>query len=228
MSRFLPDVAAVTLDVHGTMIHSPRLGEIYAEVLGRHGLEVERDDVLRILGLVRREFYCSTPVGEDRYGSDPDGSRGWWFRFIDRVCSHLGLPAPSPFAKAELFDRFTRADAWAIYPEVPRVLDALSDRGLALGVISNWDDRLPLLLERLGLAERFDVVVYSAGVGVEKPAPGIFHAAVERLGCRPEEVLHVGDRVIEDVEGALAIGMRALRVDRSEAADGLPDLMALI
>ena len=228
MSRFLHDVTAVTLDVHGTMIHSPRLGDIYAEVLGRHGLEVERGDVLKILGLVRQEFYCATPIGEDRYGADPDGSRGWWFRFIDRVCRHLDLPAPSPFAKAELFDRFTRADAWEIYPEVPRVLEALTDRGLALGVISNWDDRLPLLLERLGLAERFEVVVYSAGVGVEKPSAGIFHAAAEGLECRPEEVLHVGDRVIEDMEGALAVGMRALLVDRSQDSDGLPDLAALL
>lgn len=228
MSRFLHDVAAVTLDVHGTMIHSPRLGEIYTEVLGRHGLEVERDDVVRILGLVRQEFYCSKPAGVDRYAGHPDGSRGWWFRFIDRVCRHLGLPEPSPFAKAELFDRFTRAEAWEIYPEVPRVLDALAARGLALGVVSNWDDRLPVLLERLGLAERFDVVVYSADVGVEKPAPGIFHAAVDGLELRPEEVLHVGDRTVEDVEGALAVGMRALLVDRSGEGDGLPDLAALL
>lgn len=227
MSIDLQGLEAVTLDVHGTMIHSPRLGEIYTEVLRRHGLAVERDDVVRILSLVRQEFYLSRPAGEDRYGSHPDGSRGWWFRFIDRVCRHLELPEPSRFAKAELFDRFTRAEAWEIFPEIPDVLAALERRGLRLGVISNWDDRLPVLLERLGLAESFEVVVYSAGVGLEKPAPGIFHAALDRFGCRPDRVLHVGDRPVEDVEGALAVGMRALLVDRSGRSDGVPDLTPL-
>ena len=223
----LQGVEAVTLDVHGTMIHSPRLGEIYTEVLSRHGLAVEREDVIGILSLVRQEFYCARPAGEDRYGSHPDGSRGWWFRFIDRVCRHLELPPPSRFAKAELFDRFTRAEAWEIFPEVPGVLAALADRGFRLGVISNWDDRLPVLLERLGLADAFEVIVFSADVGLEKPAPGIFHAALDRLGSRPESVLHVGDRPIEDVEGARAVGMRTLLVDRSGKSGGVSDLTPL-
>ena len=76
-------------------------------------------------------------------------------------------------------------------------------------VVSNWDDRLPVLLEGLGLARFFEAIVYSAGVGAEKPFPAIFHHALDHLELPPEQVIHIGDRQREDVEGAQAVGMQA-------------------
>ena len=136
------------------------------------------------------------------------------------MCEHLEAPPPSPFAAAELFARFARGDAYRVFPEVPRVLAELAGRGLALAVISNWDDRLPAVLEDLGLARWFDVVVVSQEVGVEKPHPAIFEHALDRLGLAPEQVLHVGDRVREDVEGALALGMEGLLLVRPDTPEG--------
>ena len=84
-------------------------------------------------------------------------------------------------------------------------------------MVSNWDERLPPLLDDLGLGRRFDAVVYSAAVGVEKPDPRIFLHALERLGVEPEDAVHVGDSAREDVEGALAAGMEALHLVRPGA-----------
>lgn len=219
-------VKAVTFDVNGTLIHSPRMGEIYADVLRRHGIAVAGSEILAVIRDVWQEFSCQQRLGEDRFSTHPEGSRGWWFRFIDRVGEHLGDARPSRFAKTELFERFAQADAWVIYEEVQEVLTALRNRGLRLAVLSNWDDRLPLLLERLELAPYFEAVVYSAAVGVEKPFPAIFQAALDRLDAAPEEVVHVGDRPQEDIEGAEAVGMRALHLARGGSGD-LRDLRPL-
>ena len=90
-------------------------------------------------------------------------------------------------------------------------------------MVSNWDERLPRLLAALGLAGHFEAVVVSAEVGVEKPHPRIFEAALERLALAADEVVHVGDHAVEDVEGARAVGLRALRLAR----DGGGDLASL-
>ena len=220
-------IEAVTFDVTGTLIHSPHLGDLYAEVLRRHGVTVTSQDAGRLVRQVWQELACRAEPGSDRFASHPEGPRGWWKRFLERLCEHLGAPPPSPFAAAELFHRFATADAWEVYPEVPDVLPALRRAGLRLGVISNWDPRLPDLLEHLKLAGYFDVVVYSSAVGVEKPDRRIFLRALTRLRVAPDAALHVGDGRIEDLEGAMAAGMRALLLDRRGRNGKLSDLSLL-
>lgn len=214
--------AAITFDVTGTLIHSPRRAEIYQEVLARHGVAAEAADLARLIPLVWQEMACGAEMAADRFSTHPGGARGWWQRFVERVGEHLGGPVPSPFAAAELFARFARAEAWELYPEVDQALADLQRRGFRLAVVANWDGRLPGLLAELGLARRLDAVVYSAAAGVEKPHPRIFRAACHELEVDPSEALHVGDRVKEDVEGALAIGMEALLLVRRPGSRGGP------
>lgn len=222
---------AVTFDVTGTLIRSPRLGALYREVFRRHGLAVTQDEaeVGRTIARVWQEMACLTDGSTDRFRSHPEGARGWWRRFGDRVAEHLGVAPPSRFAASELYDRFARPDAWELYPDAVPALAALRDRGVRLAVISNWDERLPGLLDGLGLAARLDAVVRSSEVGYEKPDPRIFFTALERLGeefaADPESAVHVGDRLKEDVEGAANVGMRAVLLDRRgrHADDEVPE-----
>ncbi len=110
---------------------------------------------------------------------------------------------------------------------MPGALAALRRAGLQLGVISNWDPRLPDLLEDLGLAGYFDVVVYSSAAGVEKPDRRIFLQALTRLRVSPGAALHVGDSRLEDAEGAMAAGLGALWLDRRKGTGDLRDLSPL-
>ncbi|HEX3527451.1 MAG TPA: HAD-IA family hydrolase [Thermoanaerobaculia bacterium] len=207
-------IEAVTFDVTNTLIHSPQLGELYAEVLSRHGVTVTPDAAARLVREVWQELACLAERGRDRFTAHPGGPRGWWKRFLERMCERLEAPPPSPFAAAELFYRFATPEAWEVFPEVPAVLARLRARGLRLAVVSNWDPRLPDLLESLGLARSFDAIVYSSEVGVEKPDPRIFLSALGRLKVEPAAALHVGDGKVEDAEGAAAAGLHALLLDR--------------
>jgi|SRR6185295_6149104 len=220
-------IEAVTFDVTHTLLHVPRLGEIYSEVLGRHGVEVDAEEAQRLFSVVWEEFACSADPAADRFTSHPEGERGWWRRLLERICEHLGAPPPSRFAAAELYHRFATAEAYEVYPEVMRALAWLRLRGVRLGVISNWDHRLPDVVEALGLDLFFDAVVYSAKVGVEKPHARIFQQAATELGVEPAAVLHVGDGRLEDVEGAVAAGMRALHLTRNSGGGDLRDLTSL-
>ena len=218
---------AVTFDLTGTLIHTPRLGEIYSEVLGRHGVEVAPARAAALVGEVWRELDCLAHPARDRFIAHPEGARGWWARLLERLCERLEAGTPDRFAAAELFERFAAPDAWEVYPEVEATLDELRRMGLALALISNWDERLPRLLAALGLADRLDHVLYSQEDGAEKPHRRIFTAALDRLALPPARVLHIGDRRRQDVEGARAVGMHARLLDRRGSKGDLVDLADL-
>jgi putative hydrolase of the HAD superfamily len=99
-------------------------------------------------------------------------------------------------------------------------LDRLRGAGLRLGVVSNSDGRVEEALRAAGIGDRFDVILDSALVGVEKPDPAIFRAALAALGVGPDEALYVGDLYDVDVVGARAAGMEAVLLVADTAAPG--------
>lgn len=219
-------LAAITFDLTRTLMHSPRVAQIYGEVLHRHGILAKVRDLEREIPRVWREFSCLADPWQDRFTAHPRGAQGWWFRFLVRVCGRLELDKPSRFAGAELYERFAKADAWEVYPDVVPTLESLRDRGLRLGLVSNWDHRLPRVLANLGLDRFFEAVEYSSGCGIEKPHPEIFQRCLASLKVLPVNAMHVGDSALEDVEGALAVGMRAMRVDRRDSRSHLGKILA--
>jgi putative hydrolase of the HAD superfamily len=105
------------------------------------------------------------------------------------------------------------------YPDAAPALDELAKLGLRRICVSNWDYALPEVLQRCGLADRFDAIVTSAAVGVRKPDPKIFRVALDAAGCGPEQALVAGDTREEDIAGARAAGIRALLINRGGAGD---------
>jgi putative hydrolase of the HAD superfamily len=177
-----------------------------------------------------------TPPGGDRYSAHPGGERAWWGAFLREVLARLGHPAPWEPLLDELYAAFARIEVWRAFPEVAPTLEALRSAGLELAVVSNWDRRLPEILDGLGLAGYFAAVVVSAREGVEKPAPAIFHRALERLGVAPQRALHVGDSPRDDYQGAEGAGLSAALVDRHRRflggafrrIDGLDGVLGLV
>jgi putative hydrolase of the HAD superfamily len=217
-------IRAVTFDVGNTLIEAwPSVGHVYAEVAAAHG---HRGMVPAELN---RRFRAAFYAFEGPVNSKPD-----WARIVDATFA-AWLPRPAiEKIFPDLYDRFAQPDAWKIYEDVEPALRALRERGLALGVISNWDDRLRPLLHALRLAERFDAIVISCETGASKPAPAIFAAAAKELGVPAAALLHVGDDWEKDVAGANAAGAAGVQVERrarilGEAQIGsLVDLLACL
>jgi putative hydrolase of the HAD superfamily len=104
------------------------------------------------------------------------------------------------------------------FPDELPALRSLREQSKTLAVVSNWDLALPMLLADLGLAEFFNFILPSAEVGVEKPDGRIFRLALQRLGLRPQEVVHIGDKYEADVVGARAVGITPILLDRKGKA----------
>jgi len=144
----------------------------------------------------------------------PD-ERGTQPSYFGTIVQTLGVPraAMQPVLDALASHNRERCLWRVVEPDTADVLSALNDRGFKLAVISNADGRVEGDLERCGLRPHFATVVDSHVVGVEKPAAGIFHLALERLQEAPEAALYVGDVFSIDVLGARGAGLDAVLVD---------------
>ena len=134
---------------------------------------------------------------------------------------------------------FSRNNA-TLYEDVLPTLDQLQQMDLKLGIISNWDTPLHAMVEELGLAPYFDVVVASHDQRVRsaKPDAAIFEYALNAVDASPEEAVHIGDSFEADIIGAHTAGIRAILLDRDGAQTGrweetiqtlhaLPDLLSV-
>lgn len=111
------------------------------------------------------------------------------------------------------------ANAWqqhiSLDPEVHPVLHTLH-RSKKLALVSNFDHppHVHSVLSKLGLTPYFDSIVISAEVGIKKPDPRIFDAALEQTGIKPEEAIYVGDTE-DDTKAARAAGMIPILIQRN-------------
>jgi len=163
----------------------------------------------------------------------PEREEAFWLRWGQFIFEDHGLADRAAELSAEIRRRFVFHTMMEPFPETREVLEALKSRGLKLGVISDTYPSLKASLESMGIAGYFDSMIASMVVGVSKPDARIFQTATEALGVRSEESVFVY-YLQRNVDGARAVGMTALRIDRSAATDvpsgviaSLRDLVAL-
>lgn len=214
-------IQAVFFDAAGTLITPVRrVGESYASIARKHGMDVSASE---IAGRFRQCFESAPPLAFPGAAADeiPTLERDWWKRLVERIFEPWDHFETFDEYFSELFAYFAQPESWLLYPEVRETLSALTDRGLILDVISNFDSRLIHIIDGLGAADYFDDIFISSHVGHAKPARGIFEAALSRHGLAAESAMHVGDSPQTDVRGALDAGLRGILVDREGGEPGL-------
>ena len=140
------------------------------------------------------------------------------------------LPADVIDAIVEM-DHSAYSNSLVASPDTLATLDRLAGQGYVMGLVSNVA-LLPHLmrqdLERLGIARYLSAATFSSEVGVRKPHPRIFEAVLEELGVPAAEAVFVGDRLLDDVQGARSVGMRAVLTHEfrtEEDPDVVPDAL---
>lgn len=114
----------------------------------------------------------------------------------------------------------TGGDVFSPFPDAAPCLERLKSAGFRLAVVSNWDRTLHQALRYSQLDGYFEFALASLEEGTEKPNPRIFEVALARLGLSPEEAVHVGDHLVDDIEGARNAGIRPIHLDRSGPTEG--------
>lgn len=208
------------LDALGTLIELERPWPHLVDELAARGVVVGEDDA-RAAMLAEMAYYRAHHDEAVDWAALKDLRR----RCAAVVQEQLQTSLPLD----DVLDALLGAIRFRAYPEVPDVLARLRAGGARLAVVSNWDVSLHDVLERTGLRPLVDAVVISAELGVAKPDPAIFRAALDRLGAAPDGAVHVGDSLEHDVAGARAAGLEAVLVARNGAAapDGVRTVASL-
>ena len=102
-----------------------------------------------------------------------------------------------------------------LFDDVIETFKIIKSKGLKIGIISDTTHSLQKTLEVLGLGEYIDTYTCSKEVGVMKPNPEIYLAAVNKLDLKPSECIYVDD-YDEEVEGAEKLGFKAFRISRKK------------
>lgn len=143
-------------------------------------------------------------------------------RLLGGAFTWLGLPVSASAVEncARLF--FTESThGLDLYDDARALLGSLRYRGFKVGVVTNSVFPAYLFepkLTELGIAGYVDSFVASADVGLSKPNPGPFLAALNQLDLEPHEAIFVGDMAETDIAGAKAAGMRAVLLVRDDRA----------
>ena len=196
------------LDALGTLVRleppAPRL----RDALAARGVEV---DLATAGAAVRAEigFYRANLLR----GRDAEGLKA--LRAECAAVTAAALPEKArALGEAVLESVLLDALVFAPFADTVAALEALRARGLMLVVVSNWDVSLHEMLERTGLRPLVDGAIASAELGVAKPDPAPFEAALALAGVTPAEAWHAGDDLEADVRGAAALGITPVLVDR--------------
>ena len=214
---------AVLFDVDFTLFRpGPELGpEGYRRVGERHGLTLDPD----LYGAAR-----AAAIEELQHNHELVHDEEIWIAFTEQIVLGMGGDASGARECAiDMVREWERHDNFSLYDDALPVLDELRRHGLRIGLISNGQRELDEFAAHHDLV--VDAIVGSKAHGRVKPHASIFMAALEALGVAPNEVAMVGDSYEDDIEGARALGIRAILLDRDglllEAPDRIDTLLAL-
>ena len=208
MGGLLDGLSTVFFDFGDTLVSITPPIEVWVGVASERGVRVRRDSLRR-----------ATAAADQNYRSRLYGYRGrmeeFWKMYDDAVIKDLGLTDHGGRFSKAIEVAFLDTKRWMnLYPETRSVLSTLKQRGFKLGVISNNTDDMLDRLNDLDLLRYFDTLTYSQEAGAEKPAPEPFLLALRRARRKPEQCVHVGNSLEQDVAGARAVGIRPILVDR--------------
>lgn len=218
----------VYFDVGGTLLDpTPSVGRVYAEAGAPLGLLASASDIEAAFRRQWSAHIAALGRAALTLAKTEEENFDWWRQLVFRVLEDVGFAGDREAVFRACWAAFERPSAWHVYEDARPTLEAFASRGLRRGVLSNWDQRLPSLLEMLDLRRYFDPLVVSCFEGVEKPDVRFYERACARVGLPPESILYVGDKPELDLAPARSIGMRAYLIDRRHRLAGPHRLSSL-
>ncbi len=221
-------IDAVTFDFYNTLVYHRRgrgRGALLMEYFKREGLQSDPWEHQVLYDVFEQH-------GRDYSPSQSEAEKQRYFlRLTQRLFQRLNVRAPDGAVADHVASVWSvlGPSSLAVFPDVSDVLQVLRAAGYRIAVVSNWQCGLRHFCTELGFGEAFDDVIVSAEVGYEKPNAEIFAEACRRVGVPPHRILHVGDSITDDVEGARAAGLHALLVrrDREGPSGDTPTISSL-
>ena len=217
-------IKAIFFDAVGTLFYlSKSVGYHYALVGAQIGLRLDQQQLDQAFAATWQQMPPRQAIPGPRENDDKD----WWREFVDLLLDQVA-PSLNELDRDNFFEiayeHFAEAGVWELYSEVTDILEKLRPR-FQLAVVSNFDGRLRMILEQLGISKFFTHVFVSSEIGADKPDPEIFRRALKIMHLNADEVLHVGDDAERDWKAAAAAGLLVFRLHRPRTSlRDLPNL----
>ncbi|MEW2167469.1 HAD-IA family hydrolase [Streptomyces sp. NPDC007084] len=194
--------AAFSLDVGFTLVEHLRApGTLIGELAVQRGQSMTDDRIDAALDDARHLLADPASVWSTDHAID-----GALHAYYRAALAALGFPDGY---EDVVVRHYTAPENWVLKPGAAELVRRLHRSGLPVGALGNWQSNLPLVLRRVGLLDSLVCAVSSADAGAGKPSAAAFSAVAAALGVDVREVVHIGDDVNTDVEGALRAGARA-------------------
>ena len=189
------------------------MDEIQQAACQELGLHVSKEGIER--GYSVADVYFNQENASRPLATRSEEERLTFFsRYQQIILENAGVPVSLRLARQIWEMAISVPKDFIPFEDVIPSLSALSSDGYRLGVLTNLRRDMKSLCQRLGLAPYLDICINSTDVGAEKPHAPIFLAVLERMAVTPGETVHVGDQYCADVEGARAVGMNPVLIDR--------------
>lgn len=206
-------IKAVLFDLGGTLVHTAEVPEIFRRILKTFGIEVSYKEISHAHEANSAELDVAAGLT----------SRGmeFWTECNSRFLRKLGVEHDVEALANNITKLWWDNADLRFYPDVLETLSWLKTRNIKAGVITNaLREDYEQILQMLGAARLFDVVVGIDDCKRAKPDKQIFFYALDRLGVKPHEALFVGNELETDYKGAIRAGLKALLIDRDGKGKG--------
>lgn len=198
---------AVLFDLGLTLIRTAAFPEIYRRILSHFKIGATIDDIVQAQKKTENEFDIST--------YDKNRRKEFWTAYNISVLNKLGMEDKAVFVAEQIDTLWWEYSKVEVYPDVEPTLSGLKAKELKIGLVSNgFQQDLDYILVKVGLKKWFDVISSIESCNCAKPEKQIFLYALSNLGIEPSEALFVGDSILQDYEGASAVEIKPVLIDR--------------
>jgi putative hydrolase of the HAD superfamily len=207
-------IRGVVFDAVGTLIHPyPSAPLVYRKIGARFGSRLSREEIGRRFSIAYQEEEARDSCDGFRTSEAREIQR--WQNIVAQVLDDV---SDSSACFNQLFEYFSRPGAWRCVRQAAQVLEALAQQSMIVGVASNYDGRLRQVVAGLSALRLVEHLVISSEVGWRKPAPEFFGALVRTLGVPADQIMYVGDDLVNDYEGARSAGLQTILFDPHDRA----------
>ncbi|MEQ4490076.1 MAG: HAD family hydrolase [Dehalococcoides mccartyi] len=216
-------IKGVFFDLYNTLIgYQPSREEMTVKLLAELGYTINEDDLYLPVNKADEYFYqqnAQKPISLRERAEQ----MAVWSHYYRIILEEIGIE-PKPELINNLISRWKNLK-WemTLYQDVIPCLENLKKRNLKIGLISNAEKDMSELFNKTGLNKYLETVVISQEVGVTKPNPLIFQAALKKSGLTAKEVLYIGDQYQVDYMGAMNVGLNPVLLDRRNCYLDLKD-----
>ena len=215
-------IKAVFFDLYDTLVHyQPPREELQVAACKEFGIEVALEAVRRATPVADSYFYREN-ARSSVFKRSPEDKMAVYAEYESTILREAGVDVSGEVA-LQILEKFRQFDKkLVLYDDAVPTFQMLRSRGLILGLISNVErDAVPF--DELGLTSHLDFLITSEKVGVGKPHPKIFLAALEQARIQAGEAIHIGDQYEMDIVGARGVGIKPLLLDRNDRWQKISD-----